>query len=225
LPPETLDAIAGQPAIVRNMKQLAAHPTACCVLLEGRGGVGKNAMAKAFANDLGVCELTGLHESAASDLTIDAVRDLFGRKLRLRPMSGCPWHVLIVEELELLPSRNVSAMLKDALSEQHMPEHLIVVATSNDASGLDEALLQRFDIYSFACGPSRLQPMSAICEEIMNAIPKDNNRRQFLAVFQSKSVVVDCVVVQLGSWIRFVVGDDVVDVDFLRHVSTGNLTP
>ncbi|MGA2030780.1 MAG: hypothetical protein ABSG68_00860 [Thermoguttaceae bacterium] len=57
-------------------------------------------------------------------------------------LSGSPWHVLLVEELELIVSRNVSAALKDELSEQHMPERLIMVATSNDASGLDEALLQ-----------------------------------------------------------------------------------
>ena len=35
-----------------------------------------------------------------------------------------------------------------------MPERLIVVATSNDASGLDEALLQRFDIFPFSAGPT-----------------------------------------------------------------------
>ena len=34
-----------------------------------------------------------------------------------------------------------------------MPERLIVVATSNDASGLDEALLQRFEVFPFSAGP------------------------------------------------------------------------
>ena len=48
----------------------------------------------------------------------------------------------------------MSAALKDELSEQHMPERLIVVATSNDASGLDEALLQRFDVFPFSAGPT-----------------------------------------------------------------------
>ena len=41
-----------------------------------------------------------------------------------------------------------------SLSEQHMPERLIVVATSNDASGLDEALLQRFEVFPFSAGPT-----------------------------------------------------------------------
>jgi hypothetical protein len=35
-----------------------------------------------------------------------------------------------------------------------MPERLIVVATSNDASGLDEALLQRFEVFPFSAGPT-----------------------------------------------------------------------
>ena len=35
-----------------------------------------------------------------------------------------------------------------------MPERLIVIATSNDASGLDEALLQRFDVFPFSGGPT-----------------------------------------------------------------------
>ena len=69
-------------------------------------------------------------------------------------MAGNPWHILLIEELELIVSRHVNAALKDELSEQHMPERLIVVATSNDTNGLDEALLQRFDIFPFSAGPT-----------------------------------------------------------------------
>jgi hypothetical protein len=69
-------------------------------------------------------------------------------------MTGSPWHILLVEELELIVSRHVNAALKDELGEQHMPQRLIVVATSNDASGLDEALLQRFDVLPFSAGPT-----------------------------------------------------------------------
>jgi len=63
------------------------------------------------------------------------VRRLFGQTFRLRPMAANPFHVLLIEELELIVSRHVNAALKDELGEQHMPERLIVVATSNDASG------------------------------------------------------------------------------------------
>ena len=69
-------------------------------------------------------------------------------------MTGSARHVLLVEELELIVSKHVNAALKDELGEQHMPERLIVVATSNDASGLDEALLQRFEVFPFSAGPT-----------------------------------------------------------------------
>ena len=48
----------------------------------------------------------------------------------------------------------VNSNLKRNLSEQNMPERLIVIATSNDASGLDEALLQRFEVFPFSAGPT-----------------------------------------------------------------------
>jgi hypothetical protein len=120
-------------------------------LFEGLGGVGKSATAKALIQDLGVCPFFGVVEYSASNLTIDEVRRLFGQTFRRRPMSGSPWHVLLVEELELIVSRNVSAALKDGLSEQHMP----------DASGLDEALLQRFEVFPFSAGPT----FAAACQE------------------------------------------------------------
>jgi replication-associated recombination protein RarA len=43
--PMTLDDVVGQPAIVRRLKRLVAAPYPCCLLFEGRGGVGKSAHA------------------------------------------------------------------------------------------------------------------------------------------------------------------------------------
>ena len=116
--------------------------------------MGKSATAKALIQDLGVCPFSGLVEYSAANLSIEEVRRLFGQTFRLRPMTGSAWHVLLVEELELIVSKHVNAALKDELGEQHMPERLIVVATSNDASGLDEALLQRFEVFPFSAGPT-----------------------------------------------------------------------
>ena len=152
--PTTLGDVVGQPAIVRRLRRLVTAPYPCCLLFEGKGGVGKSAAAKALIHDLGVCPFSGLIEYSASNLSIEEVRRLFGQTFRYRPMAGNPWHILLIEELELIVSRHVNAALKDELSEQHMPERLIVVATSNDASGLDEALLQRFEIFPFSAGPT-----------------------------------------------------------------------
>ena len=152
--PTTLDEIVGQPAAIRRIKGLAANPYPCCVLFEGRGGVGKSATAKALINDLGVSEY-GVQAFSGAKLRIEEVERLFCQTFRYRPMAGAPWHILLIEEMELLPSKNVNSELKDQLSEQNHPERLIVIATRNDvSSNLDEALLQRFDIFPFSSGPS-----------------------------------------------------------------------
>jgi MoxR-like ATPase len=168
--PTTLGEVVGQPAAIRRLREFAAKPYPRCLLFEGRGGIGKSATAKALIRDLGVCPFSGLVEYSAANLTIDEARWLFGHPVegrsyshnfRMRPMSGSPWHVLLIEEMELLPSKNVIPVLKDELSEQNLPPRLIVVATSNDVSGLDEALLQRFDVFPFSAGPT----FAADCED------------------------------------------------------------
>ncbi len=80
--PTTLDDVVGQPAIVRKLQRLVAEPCSCCLLFEGRGGVGKSAAAKALIHDLGVCPFSGLVEYSASNLSIDEVRRLFGQTFR-----------------------------------------------------------------------------------------------------------------------------------------------
>ena len=151
--PLTLDDVVGQPAIVRRLKRLVAWPQPCRLLFEGLGGVGKSATAKALIADLGVSEF-GVQSLSAAKLRIEEVERLFNTTFRYRPMAGCPWNILLVEEMELLPSRNVVAELKDQLSEQNHPERLIVIATSNDVRALDEALLQRFEVFPFSAGPT-----------------------------------------------------------------------
>ena len=150
--PESLDGIVGQPAIVRRLQTFVLEPYPCCMAFVGSPGVGKSATAKALVNDLGVSPLA-VSEYAGPNLDIEEVRRLFGRTFRHCPMFG-NWHVMLVEELELLPSRNVSAVLKDYLSEQNHPSRLIVIATSNDTSNLDPALLERFDVFPFGDGDS-----------------------------------------------------------------------
>ena len=68
------------------MKRLAAAPHPCCLLFEGRGGVGKSAAAKALSHDLGDCPFSALVEHSASNLSIHQVRRLFSQTFRLRPM-------------------------------------------------------------------------------------------------------------------------------------------
>jgi replication-associated recombination protein RarA len=152
--PQTLADVTGQPATF-YLKQLAANPRPCCVLLEGSPGTGKTTSAYALAHDLG-CEdeYSGIWMINAVNLTIDTLRDLFENKLRLRPLSGSGWNVLILEELEALPSVQVQRALKTYLESNLRWMKCIVVATSNGAGGLSSALLERFKILCFPGSPT-----------------------------------------------------------------------
>lgn len=149
--PTSLQDVVGQPAAVR-LRRLAERPYPCCVLLEGPPGIGKTASALALAHDLGcVDEFAGLLVVPASELDIERCRELFEVSLRLRPLEGRGWHVLVLEELDGIISKQVERYLKTML-ETGLPSRCIVVATSNGAASINDALLQRFEILRYSAG-------------------------------------------------------------------------
>lgn len=140
--------MVGQPCL-GALRKFAADPYPVAMIFEGPPGTGKTAAAMAMAADLGSAdEWSGLDVVPSVDLTIERCRELFERTLRLIPMAGKGWRVLIIEELEACSSATVQRYLKVALDTK-MPPRCTVIATSNGTSGLDPALVQRFDHFTF----------------------------------------------------------------------------
>lgn len=149
--PQKLTEIFGQP--VQMLRAFCRQPYPSCWLLLGSPGVGKSATAYALASELGCHdEYSGLHTVTACDLSIDVTRELFQSTLRMRPMEGSGWHVLILEELDLLHEK-VANFLKVAL-ERRLPAKCVVVATSNSVEKLQEALVERFTVVAYSSGSS-----------------------------------------------------------------------
>jgi replication-associated recombination protein RarA len=146
--PARLADLVGQPCL-RSLLELAASPFPCALLFEGPPGTGKTSAALAFAAELG-CEncWSGLEIISSVNLNIEVCRELFEHSLRLMPMAGNGWRVLVIEELDACSSATVQRYLKVAL-DTGMPPRLVVIATSNGTGALDPALLQRFDVLRF----------------------------------------------------------------------------
>lgn len=146
--PKTLDDIIGQP--IETLKESMKYPSQGCWMLVGPPGTGKTITTRVIAEQLGCNdEFTGLHHVPCTLLGIEDAKTLFLRNIGYATMSG--FHLVILEECEFL-SPQVQRFLKDALDpETNMRRNTIVIGTSNNIDGLDEALVDRFRVIEFQC--------------------------------------------------------------------------
>lgn len=162
--PKSLDELVGQ-SCLGFLHSFVVRPHSACLLFTGSGGVGKTSAALSIASALG-CEdeMSGLLVVPCSSLGIERATEIFQSRLQLRPLAGRGWRVLILEELEWL-SPQTARFLKVAL-ESRLPDRCVVIATSNDVSGLDGSLVQRFAEHRFESGSS----FRAACRERLRTI-------------------------------------------------------
>jgi len=141
--PRTLADLAGQESIVAALRQFTADPYSAAFLFHGDTGTGKTSAAHALAGDLGCRldehELGGLNAIASGEQSADAIREITDR-LRLRPMYGSGWRVLIVNECERMHPQAETIWL-DRL--ENLPPKTVIVFTTNNLLRLSQRFRDR----------------------------------------------------------------------------------
>jgi replication-associated recombination protein RarA len=149
--PVSLAHVIGQPRVVRPLLSFLAEPYPEAILLRGGTGTGKTSCSTILSAALADAEFGAYKESGAK-FNAAKVDEYFGpaSPFRYRIPAG-RFFVLRIEEFERLPEV-AGNMMKDLLEEAIERWRLVVIATSNDTSKLETALLHRFKVYDFDSG-------------------------------------------------------------------------
>jgi hypothetical protein len=165
--PDTLDVVVGQPDIVRRLKSFMVEPYPTWMAFVGNTGTGKTTCATVVGEAL-ADPWFGVHRVSGASLDLNAVESYFGSSSPFRFATPANhFHVLRIEELELLPAKAQIAMKDawDVCRERHW--RVIVMATSNTLQGLEPALRDRFgDPYKFSSGPEFAKEYSEWLETV-----------------------------------------------------------
>lgn len=136
------------------MKAFLLEPYPTAMIYVGGTGIGKTSTAMAMSNALVDEGWFGRSEycEIGANFKTEKAEYYFGPDTPFRySVSPGKYHILRIEELERLP-QNVQGMLKEAIEDFCRRYRLIVLATSNDTSRLETALLHRFKVFGFDSG-------------------------------------------------------------------------
>jgi hypothetical protein len=122
-------------------------------MMRGGTGTGKTSVATILSGAL-VDPWFGEHKESGAKFDARKVEEYFGSQSPFRfALPAGKFFVLRVEEFERMPAV-AENMMKDLLEEAVNRWRLIVLATSNDTSKLETALLHRFSqVFDFDSGP------------------------------------------------------------------------
>lgn len=137
--PQLIDDVLGQD--LSAVKAWLDDPDSRCWLFDGPPGTGKTSTAWCIIHMLDVHEQFGVHYLECGDLAKEKLEGVLSGA-RCRPLQG-RWTVIFLEEVERLHP-TIQILLKTRLDRSNLPNHVIVLACSNDVSKIDRAVRERF---------------------------------------------------------------------------------
>ena len=147
--PASLDAVRGQPKIVRALRAFVKDPVSQSFLFySAEPGTGKSSTAEALAGELGIevgNPFGGFHKVDSGKLDAAAVDEVI-YKCHQTPWTKSRWHLVLFDEAETMTGKAADKLLS---AMDKMPSHAVFVLTTNHKDQLSAPLRDRCEQFTF----------------------------------------------------------------------------
>jgi DNA polymerase-3 subunit gamma/tau len=148
--PAAFSEVRGQEQILKALQeQIATKKIGHAYLFSGSRGLGKTSIARIFALELGTTNKDLYEIDAASNNSVDDIRQLTENVYTL-PFES-PYKVYILDEAHMLSKGAWNAFLKTL---EEPPAHVVFILATTELSKIPETVLSRCQVYEFK-KPSR----------------------------------------------------------------------
>lgn len=143
--PQNFNDVVGQEnAVALISNAVTSGKPAHAYLFIGSRGLGKTTLARIFASELGVNKSDMYEIDAASNNSVDDIRDI-GNAVRALPMES-KYKVYIVDEVHMLSKSAFNALLKTL---EEPPKHVIFILATTEFDKIPETVKSRCQIVHF----------------------------------------------------------------------------
>lgn len=144
--PVTFDTICGQnitTAILKKVVETKSFKN--CYLFAGASGCGKTTMARCFANAINNGIGNPIEIDAASNNSVDNVRDIISSAAQ-RSFDGSEYKIYIIDEAHMLTTAAWNAFLKTI---EEPPKYTIFIFCTTEPNKIPQTILNRLQRYNF----------------------------------------------------------------------------
>jgi DNA polymerase-3 subunit gamma/tau len=158
--PKTFAEVVGQPQVTGPLQEaIKAKKIGHAYLFAGSRGLGKTSVARIFARELGCTEKDLYEIDAASNNSVDDIRQLTENVYTL-PFES-PYKVYILDEAHMLSKSAWNAFLKTL---EEPPKHAIFILATTELEKVPETVASRCQVFEFK-KPTR-KGLAKVCTDV-----------------------------------------------------------
>ncbi|MHB1316316.1 MAG: DNA polymerase III subunit gamma/tau [Minisyncoccota bacterium] len=143
--PQTFEDVVGQDHVVKTLSsQIKLGTIGHAYLFSGSRGIGKTSIARILARELGTTANDIYEIDAASNTSVDDIREL-NESVHTLPFDS-KYKIYILDEVHMLSKSASNALLKTL---EEPPTHVIFILATTETHKIPETVLSRCQVYTF----------------------------------------------------------------------------